>query len=119
MSDPFETLSTRLEADAFFLASALAAYAQGEQLDDDALAEVLGVMPTDILDLKMCRSPRSPPLEFRADLNRLAERFDADPQRLAAVVRRGQCLLALRGSPSMQHGTVLAAREVSPRRESS
>jgi hypothetical protein len=110
MLDPFDSMIGRLEADPFFLAAVLSAYARSRDLDDVGLADALGCSPDDLVDLRLCRAPRPDPPEFRADVRRIAARFGLDAGRLADVVRRGQGSLVLRTRRPAPAG-LLAARE--------
>jgi hypothetical protein len=108
MSGPLERLARRARGDPFFLAPLLACYAECEGLDDAGLAEALGCPPAALTALRLCRAPRPAPEEFWADVTRIAERFGADPERLAALVRQSQATLALRAAAG---GRLLAARD--------
>jgi hypothetical protein len=46
---------------------------------------------------------------FRADVEAIAARFGLDPARLAQLIRGGDALVALRGSPAERSGGLLAA----------
>jgi hypothetical protein len=95
--------------DPVFLAAALAAYAQSEDLDDPALAARLGGDPAVLTSLRLCRMPRPQAPQFGQDIDRIAERFGVSAEVLAEVVRRGQSLLRFqRGSAP---GALRAARD--------
>src|SRR5688572_8918031 len=89
-------MAARVSTDPFFLAHPLAEYARSERLDDPALAARLGCRVEGLTRLRLCRSPRPDPAEFRADVAAVAERFGIDPATLAAAVRLGQGLAGLR-----------------------
>jgi hypothetical protein len=66
------------------LAYPLACYQEAYQLDDAALAALLGIAPHLLDDLCACPRPWCDPYGIR--LARIAEAFGADAQALAAVV---------------------------------
>lgn len=111
MSKSLEALARRVANDPFFLASVLAAYARSEHLDDAGLAETLGCSAAVLTALRLCRAPRPAPRAFQQDVDRLAERFGVDADRLAEVVRYGQALPRLQAGPASAQGFLMAARE--------
>jgi hypothetical protein len=90
MADPLESLARRAGRERFFLASVLAAYARTEGLDDAGLAEAVGCPLETLLHLRLCRAPRDDSGGFREDIDRISSGFGLDPDRLAAVVKRGR-----------------------------
>jgi hypothetical protein len=110
MSDPLERLARRAEDDSFFLAQLLACYARSEGLDDGGLARYLGCPPAALTALRLCRAPRPAPREFWDDVRRIGERFGADPDRLAALVRQGQAIRKFQAAAGSR-GLLLAARD--------
>ena len=116
MSANLERLARRVADDPFFLASALAAYAFSERLDEPALAARLGCPLGELARLRLCRMPRPQPPLFGQDLDQIAARFALVPDVLAEVVRRGQSLLHM-ANPGAKRGEVasgsllLAARD--------
>jgi hypothetical protein len=96
MSERIDALARRLREDPFFLAAPLDEYARGEQLDRIELAGVLACAPETLGPLGLCRRPR--PESFWSDIERIAERFGIVPETLAAVIRRADALVALRGA---------------------
>ena len=99
----------------FFLASLLLAYARAEGLDDPALAHYLGCAPADLPALLLCRRPAADPATFRAEVQRVAERFQLDPGRLAEAIRLAESLEALRRpSSATDAGFLAAARDRDP-----
>lgn len=111
MSDLLGRLAQRLESDERFLAAVLAEYARAEDLDDTGLARALGCRLDDLTALRLCRSPRSEPANFRADARVVAERFGLDAIRLMEIVRHAVSLRALRGGAAGGPGSLLAARD--------
>ena len=99
----------------FFLASALLAYADAEGLDEAALAHYLGCAPADLPVLLLCRRPAGDAAAFRADVQRIAERFQLDPGRLAEAIRLAESLEVLgRPSSAADAGFLAAARDRDP-----
>ena len=90
MPEPLETLAARAADEPFFLAWLLSAYAFSEGMDDKSLAAALGCPAEEMVMLRLCRTPRTDAKEFWDDVSCIAERFGLDPQRLAAVVKRGR-----------------------------
>jgi hypothetical protein len=113
MTDRLAGLASKAAGDSYFLGFALAEYARAEGLNDDQLAAHLGCPLGNLTMLRLCRSPRPDPDGFRADVERVAERFGADPGRLAAVVRQVQAVARLRdaGRVAADAGYFLAARD--------
>lgn len=115
MADRLARFARRVEGDPFFLASALAAYARTEALDDAGLAAALSCDPSALTPLRLCRRPRPEPAAFRADVDRIAARFGADPGALAQIVRRADALATWRDAPPAagrdDAGLLAAARD--------
>ena len=116
MTDPLAALAAKAAGDPFFLGFALAEYARAEGLTDDRLAAHLGCPVENLTMLRLCRAPRPDPDGFRADIERAAGRFGADPGRLAAVVRQAEAAVRLRaaGPVTAEAGFFLAARDGEP-----
>ena len=112
MSAALDHLAARVATDPQFLASALAAYARSEGLDDAGLAAALGCAAADLARLRLCGVPRPDADQFRADVAAIAGRFGIDPATLAEAVRRGQALARLRAPQpgGVEPGFLLAAR---------
>jgi hypothetical protein len=110
MSDPLAILARRAESDSFFLASALATYAESESLGERELAQVLGCNVASLPRLCLCRRPRREPAFFREDIGRIASVFEVNEERLAEVVRRADVLEAL-FRPASESGYLMAARD--------
>lgn len=114
MSNHLDRLARRVQSDPLFLAAPLARYAQSQQLDDDALAALLGCDRDTLRQLRLCRNPDLTPPHFWEDVERIAGRFHLDPDHLAEIVRFGQALLHAPSSSSAGSsggGSLLAARE--------
>jgi hypothetical protein len=115
MSEHLERLARRVASDPFFLASALTRYAEREELDDAALAAMLGCTMPILTRLRLCRVPRPEAPFFWQDVERIAGRFALDPLTLAEIVRRGQALLTLQQAAGKRldeaKGFFLAARD--------
>lgn len=91
-----------------FLALALLAYARAEGLDDPALARRLGCPPADLPALLLCRRPSQD--SFRADVERIAERFGLDAAPLAEAIRLAEGVDALgKATRQARAGPLLAA----------
>lgn len=115
MTQPLDHLAARVAGDPFFLAHPLAEYARAAGLDDPALAAALGCRPGDLARLRLCRSPRPDPADFRADLRAVADRFGLPLAALAAAVRQGQAVAGVRAAaPAGVDGPLLAARDRQP-----
>jgi hypothetical protein len=118
MSQHLERLARRVASDPFFLASALARYAESEEPDDAALAEKLGCAMPVLTRLRLCRVPRPEAPFFWQDVERIATRFALDSHTLAEIVRRGQVLQSLQQTaakrPDNAKGLFLAARDGVP-----
>lgn len=111
MSKHLEHLAGRVRDDPAFLASALAAYCESESVDEKRLAKKLGCPLAALAPLSICWMPRPDPV-FIEDVERIAERFQADADALAEIVRRGQAVLKMRGTASTAAaGGLLAARD--------
>jgi hypothetical protein len=109
-----ERLARRVRDDPRFLALVLAFYAESERLDDAALAARLGCPPENLPMLRLCRAPDPAPAVFQTDIARIAARFGADPDTLAAAVRRGEVLVKFRAANFQDCGTLMAARDGNP-----
>lgn len=103
MVEPIAELARRVEADPFFLASALAEYARSEGLDSSELAAWLGCSAAILPRLALCRRPRPSPY-FQADVDRIAARFGVRPDALARVARRADVLATLRRPATRDEG---------------
>ncbi len=108
MANHLEAMARRLEEDPFFLACPLRLYAASEQLDEEALAQSFGSSGETLIMLRLCRAPRAE--TFRADVDRIASRFQINGDLLAEAVRRGQALLQMRKTSGLP-GTLMAARD--------
>lgn len=110
MSERMNALARRLETDSEFLASALATYANAENLSEEDLATRLGCETSRLVAVRLCRTPRSAPAYFRQDIVRIAETFQIDALVLAEAVRLANSLAAFaqRGNAT---GSLMAARD--------
>ncbi|HZT42270.1 MAG TPA: hypothetical protein VFA07_08770 [Chthonomonadaceae bacterium] len=104
----------RAEHDPFYLASALAAYREAEQIDDTLLAAFLACTPDDLPRLALCRRPGTlGQEEFHADVTQIAAHFGLHADRLAGLLRRVDFLEEARrphAAPEEQ-ALLLAARD--------
>jgi hypothetical protein len=121
MSDPLDDLVAKATRDPFFLGFALAEYARTEGLTDDQLAARLDCPVGNLTMLRLCRAPRTDADGFRADVERIAERFGADAGRFAGVLRQAESTIRLReaGPVSADAGFFLAARDADSPEETS
>ena len=110
MPEPLETLAARAADEPFFLAWLLSAYAFSEGMDDKSLAAALGCPAEEMVMLRLCRTPRTDAKEFWDDVSCIAERFGLDPQRLAAVVKRGRVVRRFQDA-DQGGGSLMAARD--------
>jgi hypothetical protein len=102
----------RAGARPFFLAAPMLAYAAAEALDDAALAARLGCDVAHLPALLLCRRPTGRGAAFRADVERIAQRFGLDVASLAEVLRLAEALEALAKAPQAgQAGLLAAARD--------
>jgi hypothetical protein len=111
MTDPLESLAARAEAEPFFLAGVLAAYARGEGLDHAGLGAALGCPPGELAMLYLCRAPRPEPPEFAEDVFRIARNFGLDPNRLADAIKAGRVTLKMEAAGPGNVGRLMAARD--------
>lgn len=111
MSERLQLLARRVQDDSYFLASALADYAQSEDLDDRGLARVLKCSVETLPALRLCRRPRADPAYFGNDIATIALRLHVDAVTLAQVVRRADVLVALRQAATSERGILMAARD--------
>ncbi len=116
MPNRLENLARKLESDQFFLASALAEYAQSERLDDASFAGRLGCTVATLVPLRLCRRPRPEKAMFRRDVRTIADRFCVNADLLAEVVRRADALVQMRKALHSDRGTLLAARDKAKRK---
>jgi hypothetical protein len=116
MSTALDQMAERVKADSWFLAHPLAEYARSAGLDDAALAARLGCAPVDLTAVRLCRTPRTEPDEFRADLTAVAERFGLNLVELAAAVRHGRGVAHVReaAAEGAETGWTVAARDRQP-----
>jgi hypothetical protein len=111
MSSRLAALALRVGDDPFFLASALAVYAESETMDDEQLAAQLGCPVATLVPLRLCRRPRPEPPFFRRDVDLIATRFGLHADVLAAAVRRADAVMALRREATGAEGMLMAARD--------
>jgi hypothetical protein len=91
MSDPLDRLARRVADDSFFLSSVLTAYQDRHGLDDAALAAQLGITPTGLTKLRLCRRPGAEPSRSAEDdIGDIARHFGIDPAKLRQVVNDWQ-----------------------------
>lgn len=108
MTERMNRLAGRVEADGFFLASALGVYASSEGLDRRTLAERLGCDAATLDRVCLCQRPRA--TSFLPDVKAIAERFGLHEDALAVAVRHADALDAL-GRAAGMRGTLMAARD--------
>jgi hypothetical protein len=111
MIDPLVHLAERVADDPFFLASLLAVYAHGEELDDAGLAARLGCAPEQLPLVRLCRAPRRDPAGRREDVAAIAGHFGLDEGVLMEAVKRAGVLEQLRQAPPAGGGPLMAARD--------
>src|SRR5688572_15320693 len=109
LADMARRFADRLVDDPTAFAWVFARYRAAEGVDDLTLAAFLGVAPELLAQIEICATPR--PGLFREDITTVAERFGANPTRLAQVVRHVQALESLYQAPMGGHGLLAAARE--------
>lgn len=115
MTRPLDLFARRVESNPWFLASAMAVYAQSEGLNDERLASTLGCSVADLTCLRLCRRPLSEPYEaFRRDIDALVRAYGVHADIMADVARRADAVDKLRGSKSgiaEKHNALIAARD--------
>jgi hypothetical protein len=116
MNEPLAGMADLAAGDPFFLAFALAEYAQAERLDAAGLAAALGTTPDVLPHVGLCRSPGADPDAFRSDVDRIAGKFGLTRDALVAVARCGQAVAAMRPADETvaDAGLFLAARDRKP-----
>ena len=113
MNDPEPTLArlSRLARQRpGLLAHLLSAYQEAEGLDDAGLAVFLECEIQALPRLALCRLPRAAPY-FRADIEKIAAYAQANPRRLATLLRAAEARQALRRAPGSTAPMLLAARD--------
>ncbi|MEO2090174.1 MAG: hypothetical protein ABGY75_11835 [Gemmataceae bacterium] len=80
----------RAGADPFFLAFALARYAEEQQMDEPALAAALAATPETLAHARLCKMPRTDPTGLKEDVDRIAAKFGLNRGVLLLAVRCGQ-----------------------------
>lgn len=114
-------LASRLEADPFFMASALAEYRSEMRLSDQQLAKSLDCSLEALTNLALCRTPRSGDERlFRSDVRGIAKYVGCDWKELARVVRTVHSLATLKQFSGMPEAQLLkAARDKRGEKDSS
>jgi len=96
----------------FFLASQLAAYQSLHSLTEADLAAWLGCQPDGLVTLALCRRPEISASSFRAEVEKVAARAGAKPERVAEALREVEAIMAFRRARQVQNGgMLLAARD--------
>ena len=115
MTDDVIRTARRAGIDPFFLAFALARYAEEKRMDDAALTDALGATPDTLAHARLCRMPRTDPAGFQEDVARIANKFGLNPVVLAEAVRHGQVVVEHLPDPAAmtpeELGVYLAARD--------
>jgi hypothetical protein len=111
MSERIAALARRAQDDPFFLASALADYAQSEELDEGGLAAMLNCSIETLNRLRLCRRPALGSESSWADFARIATRFGVEAEVIAEMVRRSDVLVALRSEGAGTGSMLAAARD--------
>ena len=99
MTDEVMRTARRAGLDPYFLAFALAEYAEEKGMDEPALTAALGATPDTLAHARLCRMPRTDPAGFQVDVDRIATRFGLNRDVLAKAVRHGQVMAELRPDP--------------------
>jgi hypothetical protein len=87
MSDPLDKLAARVSTDPAFLGYALAACQSRDNLDDAALADVLGCPVATLTQLRLCRTPGTHPGgNIIRDTEEIGERFGVSAMLLRWIV---------------------------------
>jgi hypothetical protein len=94
-----------------FLASALEKYKTVEKLDDTALASHFGLDTGQLARLALCLRPVPDTPRFRADVERICQKFGVAPAKLVSLLRR---VAAYEISSAPTTGVLMAARDYEP-----
>lgn len=81
-------LARRLQSDPRFMACALAVYREQEGLEEEELAQALGIMPEMLSRLALCKRPDDRSPEFAAQVREIADYTLADEAQLASLLRQ-------------------------------
>jgi hypothetical protein len=104
--------------DPAFIGYWLARHQQTENLDDQPLADKLGLAMDKLVMLCLCRTPRES--SFRDDLTAICRYTGAPEELLAQILRREQVLLGWqKTAPPGQSGWLMAASDRPPNEEKS
>jgi hypothetical protein len=108
----------RAALDPYFLAFALARYAEEQQMDEPALSAALGATPDTLAHARLCRMPRTDPAGLREDVNRIAAKFGLNRGVLLLAARCGQVAAVHRAAVEQgvpeDAAPLLAARDREP-----
>ncbi len=85
---PLTGLARRLQSDPRFMAYALAVYQEQEGLEEEELAQALGIMPEMLSRLALCKRPDDRSPEFAAQVREIADYTLADEAQLANLLRQ-------------------------------
>jgi hypothetical protein len=93
------------------MGSVLEEYCASEGVTRQHLAALLGCSSESLAWLSLCRRPG--PEQFAEDVNKIAERFQIEPAKLAQIVRRVDAVAVLRRPRDVEEGdpVLLAARD--------
>jgi hypothetical protein len=94
-SQALRRTAQRAETNPFFLAHTLHVYQTTHDLDDAALAALLGCAEDDLARLALCRRPTAETSTFRTDVEHLAQRFQLHIDQLANIIRQVDTLQAI------------------------
>jgi hypothetical protein len=101
-------LAARAEGDAFFMASALAAYRAFAHLDEVQLAAWLRCSARSLARLALCRRPEGESAMFGDEVRQIADYVGADAGRLVQLLRTTENVAVMRATaPS----ALMAARD--------
>lgn len=85
---PLTGLAQRLQSDPRFMAYALAVYREQEGLEEEELAQALGMMPEMVSRLALCKRPDAQSPGFAEQVREIADYTLADEARLASLLRQ-------------------------------
>lgn len=88
-------LASRLSADAQFMANALVTYQSQERLNDQALAERLGLTPAMLARLALCRRPQPAKASFGDQVRQIATYTGVDAGKLANLIHEVDAVQAM------------------------
>ncbi len=103
----------RVRDDSYFLGKILSEYETLHGINDQQLAHYLECEPDKIARLFLCRVPSDTDQQFQKDVARIADFANCNANKLVAILRELDGIIALRGdaSSNVTSGLLMAARD--------